>query len=249
MELRDRPSVLRRGAAPPDERTCYRFLALACAIHLVFLSLFWFKIGPPRDFAIAGATGPLTRTRLVRITPLRSFPAPEAAAQQAAKARPKPALMKRYQPGAQVVLKQERGPAKKGAKDESKTSPREVSPTPAADLVPRWFSSDSTRATDVRTEGDFRFAYYLAALRNKIGSHWVPPQGLDPRGQPVRAVVYFRISRDGRVTLAQVESSSGFVFFDQTAIRALLSATPLPPLPAGYTDNYLGVHFGFEYVQ
>jgi len=38
-------------------------------------------------------------------------------------------------------------------------------------------------------------------------------------------------------------------YFDQTAMRALLAATPLPPLPAGFTDNYLGVHFGFEYQQ
>ena len=249
MELRDRPSVLRRGAAPPDQRTSLHFLAWACALHLALLGFFWIKVAAPKEFAIAGATGPLTRTRLVRITPLRTFPAPDAPAHDGSKARPKPALMKRYQPGAQVVLKEERGTAKRSAKDEARTSPREVSPTPAADLVPRWFSSDSTRTTDVRTEGDFRFAYYLAALRNKIGSHWVPPQGLDPRVQPVRAVVYFRISRDGKVTLAQVESSSGFAFFDQTAIRALLSATPLPPLPAGYTDNYLGVHFGFDYVQ
>ena len=249
MEFRDRPSVLRRGAAPPDELTCYHLLAIACVLHLAMLAFFWIKVAPTKEFAVAGTTGPRTRARLVRITPLRSFPAPEAATQETPKARPKPALMKRYQPGAKVVLKQERGPTKKSAKDEAKSSPREVSPTPAVDLVPRWFSSDSTRTTDLRTEGDFRFAYYLAALRTKIGSHWVPPQGLDARGQPVRAVVYFRISRDGKVTLAQVESSSGYAFFDQTALRALLSATPLPPLPAGFTDNYLGVHFGFDYVQ
>lgn len=249
MELGDRPSVLRRGAAPPDERTCFRLLALACVIHIAFLGFFWIRIAPPTEFAIAGATGPLTRARLVRITSLPSFPAPEAAAQEASKARPKPALMKRYQPGAQVVLKQERGRTKKSVKDDAKASPREVAPAPAVDLAPRWYSADSTRATEVRTDGDFRFAYYLAALRNKIGSHWVPPQGLDARGQPVRAVISFRISRDGQVTLAQVENSSGFAFFDQTALRALLSATPLPPLPAGYTYNYLGVHFGFEFVQ
>src|SRR5207249_12199680 len=65
-------------------------------------------------------------------------------------------------------------------------------------------------------------------------------------GRPVRTVVYFRIGRDGQVSLTQIESSSGYAFFDQTALRALLSATPLPPLPAGYADQYLGVHFGFE---
>jgi len=248
MDFRDRPAVLRRGAAPPSVRACYWFLVVASGLHLAGLSLFWIKIAPGKEYAIAGATGPVTRARIIRITPLRSFPSPEAPAEEAPKARPKPALMKRYQPGAQVVFRRERTPPKKNGKSESKPSPREVTPAPAADLTPRWYSSDSSRATSVRTEGDFRFAYYLAALRNKIGSRWVPPQGLDA-GRPVRAVVYFRIGRDGQVSMTSVETSSGYAFFDQTALRALLSATPLPPLPAGYTDQYLGVHFGFEFAQ
>ena len=95
----------------------------------------------------------------------------------------------------------------------------------------------------VRTDGDFRFAYYLAALRNKIASRWVPPQGMSG---PVKAVIRFRVGRDGQVTLTEVEASSGYAFYDQTTLRALLSATPLPPLPAGYTDEYLGVHFEFS---
>jgi len=248
MEYRERPSVLRRGAAPPDERRTAIFLGLACGIHLALLGFFLIKIAPPKEYAVAGA-GPQTKARLIRITPLRTFPAPEAAAPEAQKSRPKPALIKRYTPGAQVVIKQERGPARRNGRDEAKTSPREVSPAPQADLAPRWWSSDSTRSASVRTDGDFRFAYYLAALRNKIGSRWVPPAGLESGGRRVRAVLYFRISRDGQVSLAQVESTSGFAFFDQTALRALLSATPLPPLPAGYTDQYLGVHFGFEYER
>ncbi len=249
MELRDRSSVLKRGAAPPGGKATFWFLAFGCGLHIALLSLFWVRLAPPKEYAIAGTTGPLTRARLIRIQPLRSFPVPEAPAEEAPKARPKPALMKRYQPGAQVVIKQERIPPKKGARDEGKTSSREVTPSPAADLVPRWYSSDSARATNVRTDGDFRFAYYLAALRNKIGSRWVPPQGVDAGGHAIRTVLYFRIARDGQVTLTQVESSSGYAFFDQTAVRALLSATPLPPLPAGYSDQYLGVHFGFEYAQ
>ncbi len=248
MEFLDRPAVQRRGAAPPSTRACLWFIAWACGFHIAALSLLWIKVGPGKQYAVAGATGPQTRTRLIRITPLRSFPSPEASADEAPKARPKPALMKRYQPGAQVVVRAERVPPKKGQKSESKPSPKEVTPGPAADLVPRWYSADSSRATSVRTEGDFRFAYYLAALRNKIGSRWVPPQGMDS-GRPIRAVLYFRIGRDGQVSMSGIETSSGYSFFDQTALRALLSATPLPPLPAGYTDQYLGVHFGFEFAQ
>jgi len=249
MELRYRPMARRRGAQPPGGTLTAWCLAFAGGLHLALLSFFWIKAAPPKEYAIAGATGPLTRARIIRISPLRSFPSPEEPAEEAPKARPKPALMKRYQPGAQVVMKQERVPPKKGTKEESKSSSREVTAAPAADLTVRWYSVDAARATSVRTDGDFRFAYYLAALRNKIGSRWVPPQGMSGGGRPIRTILYFRIGRDGQVSLAQVEASSGFAFFDQTALRALLSATPLPPLPADFNDQYLGVHFGFDYVQ
>ena len=251
MELREKPSVLRRGAAPPDERTTAIFIATACLLHAALLAFYVSKARPLREISLPASGGIVPRARLIRITPLRTFPSPEAAAPpvEAAHARPKPALIKRYTPGAKVVVRPERGPAKKGVSDESKTQPREVAPAPQADLTPRWWSPDSTRSTSVTTEGDFRFAFYLAAIRNKIGSHWVPPPGLDATGRRIRATVYFRIHQDGQISVASVETSSGYAFFDQTAMRALLAATPLPPLPAGFTDTYLGVHFGFEYQQ
>lgn len=244
MELRDRPAVLRRGAAPPSAQASFWLIVLACGLHLSALTAFWIKLKPPKEYAVAGGVGPQTRARLIRIAPLRSFPSPDVPVEEAPKARPRPALVKRYTPGAKVVVRPERVQPKKNGKGESAKPPqREVTPGPAADTSPRWVSSDGSRAASVRTDGDFRFAYYLAALRNKIGSRWVPPQGMSG---PVKAVLYFRIGKDGQVTMNEVETSSGYAFYDQTTVRALLSATPLPPLPAGFTDQYLGVHFAFE---
>ncbi|HEX7078798.1 MAG TPA: energy transducer TonB [Candidatus Eisenbacteria bacterium] len=250
MEFKDKPSRLRRGAAPPDERASLFFLAVASALHAAILLFFVSWVKAPIDVALPGSSGPsVPRMRLVHLSPLRTFPSAEAAAPEAVQARPKPALIKRYTPGARIEVKPERGPARKSANDESKTASREVAPAPQADLMPRWWSPDSSRAVGVRTEGDFRFAYYLAAIRNKIGSRWVPPPGIDARGRVVHATLYFRIGRDGQISVAQIENSSGNPFFDQTAMRALLAATPLPPLPAGYDNDWLGVHFGFDYQQ
>jgi len=253
MELREKSSVLRRGAAPPDVPSSAIFIAVSCLLHAGLLVFFLSKARLPLEVAMpASSGGRVTRAQLVRITPLRTFPPPEAEAPppaQAAASRPKPALIRRYTPGAPIVIKQERGQAKKGSSDETKVAARTVASTPAADLTPRWWSPDSTRSTSVQTDGDFRFAYYLAAIRNKIGRYWEPPPGLDARGRQIRATLYFRIQRDGEITLASVETSSGYAFYDQTAMRALISAKPLPPLPAGYTDQYLGVHFGFDFQQ
>lgn len=96
-------------------------------------------------------------------------------------------------------------------------------------------------------DANFEFTYYLIALRNKIGQNWSAPAGVSPNGQPARAVVYFHIGRDGKVKDAKVEESSGVAFFDQSALRAVLISDPVPPLPLGYTNPTLGVHFAFEF--
>ncbi|MEK7316351.1 MAG: TonB family protein [Candidatus Eisenbacteria bacterium] len=248
MDWREKPSILRRGAAPPDERKTAIVIAIACALHLLFIPLFLYRTKPHTEISLPESTGPRSRTQLVRLAPLRTLPAPEPSA-ASAKAKPKPALLKRYQPGAKIAIREERAPHKKGSAEENKVAPKESAAPSPADLAPRWFSSDSSRATSAKTDGDFRFAYYLATLRNKIGSRWVPPQGADARARPIKAIVYFRVHRDGQISQASIETSSGYAFFDQTAMRALISATPLPPLPAGFSDNYLGVHFGFEFQQ
>jgi TonB family protein len=247
MEWREKPSILRRGAAPPDERTTVFVLVIACALHLLMLPVLLIRLKPPTEISLPSSAGPRNRTQLVRLAPLHTLPslAPEEASP---KAKPKPALLKKFTQNAKIAIREERAPNKKGKAEETKPSPHEKPAAMAADLTPRWFSSDSSRVTSAKADGDFRFAYYLAAVRNKIGSRWVPPQGVDAR-RPIKTVVYFHVHRDGQISEVSVESSSGYAFFDQTAMRALLSATPLPPLPAGFPDNYLGVHFGFEFEQ
>lgn len=34
--------------------------------------------------------------------------------------------------------------------------------------------------------------------------------------------------------------------FDRSAVRAVQASDPMPPLPAGYDDDYLGVYFVFD---
>lgn len=96
--------------------------------------------------------------------------------------------------------------------------------------------------------GNFEFSYYLLLLRNRIAASWTPPAGLSGGGQPVRAVVFFRVMRDGTVRDVRLESPSAAEFFDRSAVRAVALSDPMPPLPEGYSGAALGVHFGFEYT-
>jgi colicin import membrane protein len=96
---------------------------------------------------------------------------------------------------------------------------------------------------------NFEFSYYLVAVRNKVSSNWSPPAGLSAPAGAVRTVIFFRIQRDGKIADLKIETPSSIAFFDQSALRAILRSEPFPPLPRGFADSSLGVHFGFEYVQ
>jgi len=94
---------------------------------------------------------------------------------------------------------------------------------------------------------DFPFAHYISRMRRKIAANWRVPQG--SQGQERFCRIYFRVHRGGNVTNVEVEESSGLFMFDQSAQRAVLQASPMPPLPREYSDEYLGVHFSFAYRE
>lgn len=90
--------------------------------------------------------------------------------------------------------------------------------------------------------GDFPYTLYLSNMQNRVGQRWLRPQ----IGGDARAVVYFRIERDGTIRDAAITTASGNGSFDRAALRAVLEASPLPPLPFGYSGHYLGVHLTFR---
>jgi protein TonB len=127
-------------------------------------------------------------------------------------------------------------------------APPKSEPAPALALPSAPVGNAGLRGDVAVDVGDFEFNYYLLLVRNRIAQNWTPPAGLVSGGQPIRAVVYFRIGRDGSLGDARVESPSPAEFFDRSALRAVVLSDPMPPLPTGFTGASLGVHFGFEYT-
>ena len=133
-------------------------------------------------------------------------------------------------------------------KEPTPEKPREEPPAPAAPSLPYASVGNAGLRGSVGVDAtNFAFAYYLALVRNRVGQNWSPPAGLVSSGKPLRAVVYFRIGRNGSVSGLKLESSSAQEFFDRTALRAVMISDPMPPLPIGFDGSDLGVHFGFEY--
>jgi len=107
--------------------------------------------------------------------------------------------------------------------------------------------SGSVTTGDVALDvADFPFAYYIATVKRKIATNWQVP---GTAGVATHCRVYFRITKSGSIDAAAVENSSGNFLFDQAALRAVVQADPLPPLPGGFPDAYLGVHFSFAFEE
>jgi len=89
---------------------------------------------------------------------------------------------------------------------------------------------------------NFNYSYYIERMLVTIGTNWFKP-ALSVSTNPI---IRFRIARDGSISEAEVERSSGMPFVDRAALRAVLASTPLPPLPSEFAGDHLGVHLIFE---
>lgn len=108
-------------------------------------------------------------------------------------------------------------------------------------------SAEPVATGDIALDGqEFPYAYYLATMRRKIASLWRVPASASSE---MHCVVYFRVLRNGTIQSPTIEAPSGNFLFDQAALRAVTQASPLPPLPGGFGDEFLGVHFGFAYER
>jgi TonB family protein len=88
----------------------------------------------------------------------------------------------------------------------------------------------------------FPYPWYLKAIVDRLDKEWHPPQEFET---DTLCQVSFVIKRGGEVVDARISKKSGDSIYDQLALRAVLYANPLPPLPAGFPDNTLKVHMKF----
>lgn len=90
-----------------------------------------------------------------------------------------------------------------------------------------------------------RLGYYAELVRERIAQNW-QTNGLDGRSQRAPAIVSFVITRSGVIQNPQVVQSSGNPSIDNSALRAVYSASPLPPLPLQITESSISAQFTFN---
>ena len=94
-------------------------------------------------------------------------------------------------------------------------------------------------------EMDAQMRAYYAMIWSRIKGKWALPQGILP-GEVLETVIDVTILRSGAVTQVDFEKRSGNRYFDESAMKAIQKASPLPPLPAWSRENSLGVGIRFH---
>jgi protein TonB len=214
-----------------------RMILLSAVMHGLLLTL----LVAVSYYAIPLA-GPAVEVRTIRLVTaeiLRPEPPKQAAPAQVRLPEPVPKK--------NVVVKPKKSPEKPPVPAPPPQPPPAAEPTPAeekppvtADVGP---AVSSIKATTDPPE--FQFPFYLRLVQKKVGESWSPPSLSFMENGAEEVVVRFVIGRRGAVSSVRVEKSSGSEYYDQAALRAVYRSSPLPPLPEGFEEESLTVHFSF----
>jgi TonB family protein len=96
---------------------------------------------------------------------------------------------------------------------------------------------------------NFPFNYYLENMIGRISSNWLQTQVSSGMTDELFTVVKFKIYRDGKISVVEIEESCGIRALNMAAVRAILSSAPFAPLPDGYEEEALIIHLRFEHKK
>jgi len=105
--------------------------------------------------------------------------------------------------------------------------------------------SADARKYPVNTEIEKKMNIYYTQIWARIKSQWVMPQSILPR-ENIEAVIHARVLRNGAVMDLSFEKRSGNRYFDESAMKAVQKASPLPPLPGWVRDSSIDIGIRFH---
>jgi TonB family protein len=88
---------------------------------------------------------------------------------------------------------------------------------------------------------------YISVIKERVKENWFIASNLrDSQGS---VTVFFYIYRDGHYDNLHKEVSSGNGSLDNSALLAVITASPFPPLPKGFPTDRVGARFVFAYNE
>jgi TonB family protein len=128
---------------------------------------------------------------------------------------------------------------KKDARKKSQTV-KGSSKTDATKITKSKSKENGSGVAGIQTDSVFPFPEYLLKIQSLIEEKWNPPSGGN-----YKTIVFFKIGHDGKIISVRVERRTNSIAFDKSAYDAIQENDPFPPLPEGYKNESLGVHFEF----
>jgi len=134
-------------------------------------------------------------------------------------------------------------PSRRIEKADKPDRPVETQPVPPA---PRGLANGSPSGVGAQTldATDFPYAWYLRQLLQKVQGEWQRQNQINEPNQ--KPLVLVEIQRDGSIRTPRIEQTSGNSLYDQAALRAVVEASPFPPLPPDWPKSSLRVLFRFD---
>lgn len=227
-----------------------RMIGFSAFIHLILLSLFVFSTNMPAPKWTFGPVHTVqlvsSSSRMMKGTAVSSLSREILQPQRS----PSPIILRKpVETKAAVPLKRDevqKKPAESAEKalaaikDRVQSMPK---PPPAAGKQAAQAEGQAGQAG--QTDTGQRMDPYYAEIWARIRGQWSMPQGILPKGN-VETIINVRILRNGAVVDIGFEKKSGNRYFDDSAVRAVKKASPLPPLPAWIRGNDIEIGIRFR---
>ena len=92
-----------------------------------------------------------------------------------------------------------------------------------------------------------KFQHYFNQIRERIKSKWIYPYEASSRGIEGELQIEFGIAKSGELQFIERRRSSGVELLDEYAKRAILMASPFPPVPDAISKGGLPINGTFRY--
>lgn len=238
-------------------------LAFHAAITGVFLGWSWYQNRPGMrigdNTGIPGAVSvSLTDTIPMMTRGPRNRVANDTESQTPAKAKPEPKVKEVEDEDAVALGRNKKKERTKKKREpvvaqnryrEEPERPNQMTSTTGAQASAAIFTplSAGGGGVGVGTGSAFgtQFGYYGKLITERIAQKW-KTQDIDARLQTApTATVSFEIMRDGATRSVEIVKSSGNYAIDTSARRAVMEASPFPPLPNGFDRNSAVIEINF----
>ena len=92
---------------------------------------------------------------------------------------------------------------------------------------------------------DLKLRTYYNTIWQRIKEEWILPPSLLEEIEDLETVIVIKVQRDGGIVESWFEKKSGSLAYDESAMRAIKKANPLPPFPQELDEDFLeiGVRF------